>query len=142
MLKTGIQKQKRVKQDFPRLNSYRYFIIGMYIIVEIFIFLVYRQLFTFALLKTTGPPRSLFFNYSYTKCVFNFQFEKSIIKYVFLNYHYYYCNNKRYIAYDYMKNHYNYIFVILCFQPVARYIIIIIIIIIIVTITDTQHMII
>ena len=36
-----------------------------------------------------------------------------------------------------MKNHYNYIFVILCFQPVARYIIIIIIIIIIVTITDT-----
>ena len=26
----------RVKQDFPRLNSYRYFIIGMYI--EIFIF--------------------------------------------------------------------------------------------------------
>ena len=34
-----------------------------------------------------------------------------------------------------MKNHYNYVFVLLCFQPVARYIIIIIIII--VTITDT-----
>ena len=37
-----------------RLNSYRYFIIGLYI--EIFFFLVYIQLFTFALLKTTGPP--------------------------------------------------------------------------------------
>ena len=33
-------------------------IIGMYI--EIFIVLVYRQLFTFALLKTSRPPRSLF----------------------------------------------------------------------------------
>ena len=69
-----------------------------------FHFLVCRQLFTFALLKTTGPTRSLFLNYSYTKFVFNFQFEKSLIKYVFLNYHYYYCNNKRYIAYVYMKN--------------------------------------
>ena len=28
--------------------------------IEIFFFLVYRQLFTFALLKTTRPPRSLF----------------------------------------------------------------------------------
>ena len=38
------------------------------------------RLFTFALLKTTGPPRSLFFNYSYTKFVLNFQFEESLIK--------------------------------------------------------------
>ena len=37
-----------------------------------------------------------------------------------------------------MKNHYHYVFVLLCFEPVARYIIIIIIIIIIiVTIRDT-----
>ena len=55
--------------------------------IEVFIFLVYRQLFTFALLKTTGPPRSLF-NYSFTKFVSNFQFEKSLIKYVF-------CFNKK-----------------------------------------------
>ena len=50
--------------------------------IEIFFFLVYRQ-FTFALLKTTRPPRSLFFNYSYTKFVLNFQFEKSLIKYYY-----------------------------------------------------------
>ena len=56
--------------------------------IEIFFFLVYRQLFTFALLKTTRPPRSLF-NYSYTKFVFNFQFEKSLIKYYYYYYYYY-----------------------------------------------------
>ena len=48
-----------------------------------FHFLVYRQLFTFALLKNTRPPRSRFLNYSYTKFVVNFQFERSLIKYVF-----------------------------------------------------------
>ena len=36
------------------------------------------------------PPdhQEVFFNYSYTKFVFNFQFEKSLIKYVF-------CFNKK-----------------------------------------------
>ena len=76
------------QQDFPRLNSYRYFIIGMCIEIfkfSNFHFLVYRQLFTFALLK---PPnhQEVFFHYSYTKFVFNFQLEKSLIKYVFFYY--------------------------------------------------------
>ena len=43
--------------------------------IEIFFFLIYRQLFTFALLKTTRPPRTLFLTIvTYTKFVLNFQF--------------------------------------------------------------------
>ena len=61
--------------------------------VSLFHFLVFRQLFTFALLKNTRRPRRPFLTifiylhslthslrrpggYSYTKFVFNFQFEK------------------------------------------------------------------
>ena len=80
MLRTEIQKQRSVKRDFPRLNSYGYFIIGMYI--EIFIF----QFIDNCLHLLCGKPpdhQEVFFNYSYTKFVFNFQFEKSLIKYVF-----------------------------------------------------------
>ena len=40
---------------------------------------MYKQLFIFALLKTTDH-RELFSNYSYIKFVFNFQFAKSVIK--------------------------------------------------------------
>ena len=38
------------------------------------------------------PPdhQEVFLNYSYTKFVFNFQFEKSLIKYVKKIYYYYY----------------------------------------------------
>ena len=43
----------------------------------IIIIIIIILIFTFALLKTTRPPRSLFFfSYSYTKFVCNFQFEK------------------------------------------------------------------
>ena len=53
---------------------------------------MYKQLFIFALLKTTDH-REFFFNYSDIKFVFNFQFEKSFNKVivVFKKYYCYYC---------------------------------------------------
>ena len=52
--------------------------------IEIFFFLVYRQLFTFALLKTTRPPRSLFLTVVILNLYLIFNFEKSLIKYYYI----------------------------------------------------------
>ena len=51
--------------------------------MKIFNFSVYEQLLKFALLKTTDH-QEIFFNYSYIKFAFNFQFEKSLIEYIFV----------------------------------------------------------
>ena len=56
--------------------------------IEIFIF-QFRGSYLHLLCWKAPDRQEVFFNYSYTKFVFNFQFEKSLIKHVFLvkNYH-------------------------------------------------------
>ena len=51
--------------------------------MKIFNFSAYEQLLKFALLKTTDH-QEIFFNYSYIIFAFNFQFEKSLIEYIFV----------------------------------------------------------
>ena len=58
-------KAEALLSELKAIDASIIVILNLYLILNLrkvrnFLFLVYRQLFTFALLKTTGQPRSLF----------------------------------------------------------------------------------
>ena len=67
----------------PWLNSYTYFIDMTYIWNNSFSFFTFVDSCLHLLCWKPPDHQEVLFHYSYTKFVFNFQFEKSLIKYVF-----------------------------------------------------------